>query len=204
MGEDRQSAQVSRCVKLRNWRELRLRTGGVGNVCLFSTERLIMSRFVRSFFCLSGGGLGLLLGCLLDVDQTCNEVQCGENAYCSEGVCTCVGGYDGAAELGCDPIQQWSLVDACDDGLDVQWRLFAQARDWAWPGDGTVFETVGLNQNMYEEIVCLEGEIVCLGAAVGGSVWGKGLDGSLDCHDCCYPCDLGLDGVDFGLLACES
>lgn len=157
----------------------------------------IMLRHIRTIACF--GGLGLWLGCVVYVDDACDSISCGDNAYCDEGVCTCVGGYFGDAEVGCDPVQTWAVTDFCDDGLDVSWRLFAQGREWAWPS-ADAFVTTGLNAIDAEQIVCQENEIVCLGATAGDVVWGVGVDGSLSCTDCCEACESGV--VDFGKLSC--
>ncbi|TPV92822.1 MAG: hypothetical protein B7733_23660 [Myxococcales bacterium FL481] len=145
------------------------------------------------------GVVGLFLGCVVYVDDSCDAVQCGENAYCDEGECFCVGGFDGDPQVSCDPVQSWFVTDFCDDGLDVSWRLFAEGRDWAWPRDGS-FVTSGVNAVDREDIVCLEDEIICIGATAGDVSWGVANDGSLGCTDCCFACVSGT--VDFGKLSC--
>lgn len=153
---------------------------------------------------------------------------CGLNAYCEQGACVCEQGFIAVCGTGdclalrqlCDgvpdcpnqadeapqtcaqeAIQQWTLVDDCDDGLDVRWRLWSLDRDWAWPGPETTFVSEGMGRPNHEEVECLQGEQICWGAQAGARIWGVGVDGTGACDDCCYRC---LDEpVDLGGLGCE-
>ena len=160
-----------------------------------------MFRCVRTIGCLAAAVAGVGLGCVLYVDDACSDVSCGDNAYCEEGVCECIGGYFGDPELGCDAVQTWIVQDGCNDGVDVSWRLYAQGREWAWPSADS-FTTAGFGTNSVEQIVCLPEDIVCFGAQAGETVWGVGVDGSLTCTDCCFECTSGI--LDYGILSCGS
>jgi len=163
------------------------------------------------------------------VDPDC-KLECGQNAYCSEGACYCE--LDHVAVCGtnagclpearlcderadcpdsadenvavCQPpvFQDWIITDACDDGLDIEWRLFALDRDWAWPGIDTVWTTRGLLVDSYATIQCFAGETICTAQAAGSRTWGLALDGSGDCDSCCFTC--GAEPLfDAGYLECS-
>lgn len=149
------------------------------------------------------------------IDADC-DLDCGQNAYCSEGACYCE--LDHVAVCGtnagcipearlcddqadcpdsadenvavCQPpvFQDWIITDACDDGLDIEWRLFALDRDWAWPSIDTVWVTQGLLVDSYATIQCFAGETICTAQAAGSRTWGLALDGSGSCDDCCFIC----------------
>jgi len=161
---------------------------------------------------------GLASGC---------EGLCGPNAYCDYETCVCAPSFvsacgtdecipeeflcDGVADCGnagdenpvncsADIEQTWLLIDACGDGADIEWRLWSQTQDWAWPGPDEAFVTPGDGFNAVETIACLEGDLVCLGARSAAFEWGVGLEGTLPCENCCYIC--GFETVDFGALEC--
>ncbi|MCB9701428.1 MAG: hypothetical protein H6711_06025 [Myxococcales bacterium] len=143
------------------------------------------------------------------------ERGCGVNAYCSDGLCycdvgsiavcgtgdclplsqlcddnvDCFNGADEAVEI-CSPtvVMDWSVIDSCADGYDIEWRLYAQDRDWVWPSAETVFYTGGLDVEVIEAIECSEGELICFGGDAGDRTWGVGIDGLDDCDDCCWEC----------------
>jgi hypothetical protein len=150
-----------------------------------------------------------------DVDENCS-LDCGQNAYCSEGGCFCELDHVAVcgANAGCMPesrlcddkedcpnaadeapavcgtpiFQDWVATDNCDDGEDFEWRLYALERDWAWPADGASFYTTGFYVDAYQTIQCFEGETICYAAASGSIAWGFNLDGSGECDDCCFAC----------------
>ena len=156
------------------------------------------------------------------------STTCGLNSYCETGACVCDDGFIAVCGTGdclalrqlCDgipdcpnsadeapqtcaqgSIQQWTLDDACDDGLDVSWRLWSRDRDWAWPGPDATFVTDGFGRSSHEEVDCLKGESVCFGAEAGERSWGVGIDGEASCEDCCFLCSD--EPVDLGTLGCE-
>jgi len=156
------------------------------------------------------------------------ETTCGLNAYCDAGSCRCAEGSvavcgtgdcvgeqtlcDGTADCANaadeDPlvcyegaVQEWALSDRCDDGADVRWRVWAQERDWVWPGPDDTFVSEGYDRTSRQSIECLAGELLCFGGESGDSVWGVGLDGRGSCDDCCQPC--ASEAVDVGALRCE-
>lgn len=150
-----------------------------------------------------------------DVDATC-KADCGQNAYCSEGACYCELDHVAVCGVnaGCmpanrvcddkpdcpnsadenvavcgDPVyQEWLITDDCDDGLDIEWRLFAQDRDWAWPDITSTFVTTGIGAEDFQTIQCFSGETICMAGAAGDTVWGLNLDGTGSCDTCCFLC----------------
>jgi hypothetical protein len=166
-------------------------------------------------------------GCTPSQPQMHCETTCGLNAYCAEGACRCADGFvavcgtgdcipeaalcDGVEDCAngadedqeiCFPIivQEYVVVDDCNDGQDVLWRLWAGDRDWVWPGPDDAFVTWGYGEDSSELIECRRGELVCFGASLGGAHWGVAADGRLTCQDCCHVCDGGW--VDLGFLGC--
>lgn len=156
------------------------------------------------------------------------QTTCGLNAYCDDGAaCVCADGFVAVCGTGdcmpteqvCDGIedcinardedpevceaaevQQWTLVDGCDDGLDISWRLWARERGWVWPSLEDVFLSEGPDVVSRTTIECVRGETICLGAAAGDVEWGIGALGNGMCEDCCKPCLPGV--IAFGTLAC--
>lgn len=120
--------------------------------------------------------------------------RCGDHTdafydeYYDETVCVCRDGYAGDPYVGCEVAPEWWIADFCDDGLDVEWRLFSQSENWSWPGDGGVFVTPGFGIDQFERTFCEEGETICWGAVAGDRQWGVGIDGDLPCDDCCFDC----------------
>lgn len=163
------------------------------------------------------------------VDPDC-KLDCGANAYCAKDTCFCdvdhvaVCGVnagcmaesqlcDGTADCPdeadenvavCQPpvFQDWIITDACDDGVDVTWRIFSLDRDWAWPGVDTTFRTSGLLVDTYATIQCFEGETICAAAVAGDRSWGLALDGTGTCEACCFTCG-DMDLADAGYLECS-
>jgi hypothetical protein len=144
--------------------------------------------------------VGVPLGCVIVAEDRCDGVECGFRAHCDRGVCECVEGFDGDPDEGCDPVQTVLLSDDCDDGLELEFALHAQERTWRWPEGSDVFTAAGLHVVTEQSIVCVEGELVCLGAQAGPLTWGVGLDGSEPCDWCCFECFS--DVVDLGRLDC--
>ena len=156
------------------------------------------------------------------------QTTCGLNAYCDDGVaCVCADGFVAVCGTGdcmpieqvCDGIedcvnerdedpevcevaevQQWTLIDGCDDGIDVSWRLWARDRGWVWPSLEEVFFSEGPDVVSRTTIECVRGETICLGAQAGDVEWGIGAFGNGTCDDCCKPCLPGV--IEFGTLAC--
>jgi len=160
------------------------------------------------------------------------QPSCGTDAHCEGGTCRCAEGTVSVCGNGncvptrnlCDgtpdcpnsadedplvcfdgAVQPWALVDLCDDGGDVRWRVWAQDRDWVWPDPESTFSSDGFDTISRQSIECVVGELLCFGAeseaGSEASVWGVGLDGRGECDDCCEPCSI--DIVDMGDLACE-
>ncbi|NVB42551.1 hypothetical protein G6O69_32305 [Pseudenhygromyxa sp. WMMC2535] len=140
------------------------------------------------------------VGCVLYVEDT----QCGEFAYAYQGDCYCEDGYQGddPRGVGCDPVMSFLITDACDDGADIEWKLFSDDRDWTWPTGDDVYRTSGFDVDNREYIVCEQGEIICFGAqGAEGLTWGVGVDYSESCDDCCFSC--GSYEQDLGFLTCN-
>ena len=161
------------------------------------------------------------------------EEGCGANAYCEDGACHCESGYVAMCDEGgclalsylCDgvddcadaddeqpsvcidqAVQEWDVVDACDDGFDVRWRVWALERDWVWPPIDDTYLTDGLDVIDVEAIECIDGELLCFGATreggdAGDLHWGVGLDGMRECDGCCVAC--ADDVVEMPALRCD-
>jgi hypothetical protein len=169
-------------------------------------------------------------GCRPESPGTSCASGCGDNAWCADDVCQCESGYVAVCDAGgclavaylCDgyddcaggedehasacvdqAIQDWEVVDGCDDGVDVEWRVWSLERDWVWPSIDEVFVSYGFGVASTEPIQCLDGELVCFGARSmdGELVWGVGLDGTAECDDCCVSC--ASDVVQWPELRCE-
>lgn len=140
--------------------------------------------------------------CATGYDAVCGTADCLATSLLCDGVADCPAGEDEAPSVCADEIdQEWTLIDDCNDGIDVQWRLWSADGTWTWPGGDEVFWSRGYGLLAFESILCFEGETICLGAQADTKTWGVGLDGTVPCEDCCYAC--GLDRVEFGWLACE-
>ena len=135
-----------------------------------------------------------------NLPDDCEDVVCGDQAYCSAGACSCAPGYGGDPYTACEPFMEVLLTDACDDGLDVEFRLFSLDTTQTWPTSSTLF-TAGLDVDTVYEIRCEEGELVCFGARAGDLVWGVGLDGQGDCPEA-FRFTCGPKQVDAGYLTC--
>lgn len=183
-------------------------------------------------FCDAGYSGNPYDGCVAtqpEVDASCSA-SCGQFAYCSEEECyceldhvpvcgenagcfpearlcdgneDCPNGADEAPAACSEPIfQEWLLTDRCDDGNDVEWKLFAQDRDWSWPVEGEVFLTGGYLVDMYQTISCFRDEMICFAGVSGDNTWGFNLDGTGECDACCAPCGSS-DLLDLGYLDCN-
>lgn len=165
-------------------------------------------------------------GCELPAEDSPCQTTCGLNAYCEAGECVCaegfaavcgnadcmalericdgiddcIGGADEEASL-CVPdrVMTFEVSDGCDDGLEAQWRLWSDRRDWVWPSPEATFTTAG-GTPVREAIECVDGEPVCFGAAAGDRVWGVGIERTQSCDDCCFAC--ADTTVDVGVLDC--
>lgn len=163
------------------------------------------------------------------VDESCAK-ECGQNAYCSENECYCELDhvYVCGANAGCLPearlcdgtpdcpnaadeaiavcnkpiFQEWLLTDSCDDNLDIEWRLFSQDRDWAWPDSTATFKSAGYGIDVYQIVQCFEGETICFAGQSGTMTWGFNLDGTGMCDACCAPCGS-QQTLDLGFLTCQ-
>jgi hypothetical protein len=139
--------------------------------------------------------------CEAEAVGTCGDRTCVPLTSLCDDQADCASGYDEEPNV-CRPtaLLDWLLTDSCDDGLDVEFRLWAQDREWVWPGGDEVYETPGVSVDALQRIACAEGELVCFGGRAGAVEWGLGLDGQGDCSECCTPC---TDGVfDLGFLTC--
>ena len=142
-----------------------------------------------------------MLGCVL---SSVPGPECGLNAYDYGGACACIANYDGDPYEACEPVMELLITDLCDDGLDIEWRVFAEDRDWVWPDAAQVFWTAGYDVDVIESLQCQDGESLCFGAVAGDEVWGlvlEGPGGELACTDCCFDCGAYL--FDLGFLTCD-
>jgi hypothetical protein len=152
---------------------------------------------------------------------------CGLNSYCEDGSCVCADGFIAVCSTGdclaassiCDGVvdcaneadeaddlcatfvvQTWVVSDGCDDGQDVQWRLWSEDGAWVWPNIEEVYVTAGLGARTSETIECLEGETICLGGGADDAAWGVGIDGTMTCDRCCFACTS--ESIEYGALLC--
>jgi hypothetical protein len=173
------------------------------------------------------GNPDALHGCQPSGTRSPCATTCGLNAWCDTNECVCEDGFVAVCGTGdctsvgrlCDgtddcvnaadedplvcfdgAVQPWSLVDDCDDGEDIAFRIWAQDRDWVWPSIDAEFHTAGEGETSRESIECLDGELICFGGEAGDRQWGIGLDGQGSCEDCCQPCSS--DVVEIGALTC--
>ncbi len=162
--------------------------------------------------------LGLLAGplasCVLAYDEDAAAIECdgpcADGASCaSDGQCYCQEGTyaeDPSDESStCDPVLRWTMVDQCDDAQDIRWKLFSQSEDgFTWPAsdaDPPYYLTEGFGQETVFDIVCIENEIICLGAESEELYWGVSLTGLETCDDCCFECIAG-EVADYGIMSC--
>ena len=114
----------------------------------------------------------------------------------------------------------FNITDACNDGLDFQYRFFEYTRwlsgntvagDTAvgqWPGGSRVYVTSGLGQRSRDHrLSCTPGRGVCFGAAPrdtsSRNYWGAGIDGDENCTNCCVRCPTSGDATfSRGRLTC--
>ncbi len=168
-------------------------------------------------------------GCTRIGNGAACATTCGLNAFCDESLGACICANDFVAVCGtgdCIPASQlcdgendcvnradedpgqcevsaastWQVWDACDDGANIEFRLFADGRSWVWPSASEAFVTTALDAEVYQTIGCVAGELVCLGASAGELSWGVGAAGLESCEDCCFMCEDGL--VEFGAMGC--
>ena len=71
-------------------------------------------------------------------------------------------------------VHEFLITDACDDGLDVEFRLFSLDTTQTWPNSSTLL-TAGLDATRSADP--LRGGARVFGARAGDLVWGAGLDG---------------------------
>jgi hypothetical protein len=131
----------------------------------------------------------------------CGTGDCLAQESLCDGTPDCANEADEDAAV-CFPaaVQDWIVVDACEDGYDTMWRVYSLDRGWAWPDADSTFLTGGLGVETLESIECVLGETLCFGARAGDMSWGIGLDGAETCDDCCWPC--ASDTVYVGELLC--
>lgn len=156
-------------------------------------------------------GCGVNAGCLAgscECDEgyvaVCGDGDCMPESRLCDGVVECTGGQDEDPSV-CEDhaIQEWIVTDACDDGQDVSWRVWSLDREWVWPAIDDTFATWGLDVLTTEPIMCIDGELLCFGGGSedGELSWGVGLDGVIECDDCCAPC--ADDTIEMPALGCE-
>jgi len=134
------------------------------------------------------------------------QKDCGD---CQECIWACETAPDGTTPLECGRATQtddtFYVVDDCDDGFPLLYRLFDRSSGLAWPLDGGTYETGTLGSVSCPDFTCVHGTRVCLGGETkGGGGWslGVGLDGTLpESDDWCATC--GASAVTGWTLSCE-
>jgi hypothetical protein len=131
----------------------------------------------------------------------CEEISCGGflGTPCPAGL-ACV---DKPGDL-CDPAEggidcpgicldkmSWTVIDDCQDGSEVRFRLFEPATQTVSPRLG-VFRVPLAADRETVTIDCTPGEEVCIGAEADvGQPWGIGINGDRPCpqgETCCVDC----------------
>ena len=132
-------------------------------------------------------------GCLWAISEAIDDDHgCDINAYWDGDQCVCDDGYVCDPYVECSPLveQFWYVVDGCDDLRDVEFRLFSDAGDAAWPSWDEVFLTSGFDVRAPVSIECILGEVICYGAQSSLKTWGCGLnDDVVGCDNSCFVCD---------------
>jgi hypothetical protein len=116
-----------------------------------------------------------------DTDNCCQDCGCNLGYTCA-GSCVYVG----------TSTMNWTFYDYCNDGQEVDFRLFDFNAGRYYPSFSTVYSIVPL-QSSSTSILCSTGDKICFGGRQpGGSThWGVDLDGSQSCTNCCYTCGAG-------------
>ena len=102
-------------------------------------------------------------------------------------------------------VASFQIVDACDDGFPLTYRFFDKTHCQVWPSATTSFATGGLGVISAHDIECETGTAVCFGGHTdggGGVALGLGLNGDLQCPDCCTLCGDPA-GVSGWTLSCD-
>lgn len=131
----------------------------------------------------------------------CGTGDCVPEAVLCDGTADCANEADEHPDVCFETVQmEWTVVDDCDDGDAVQWRVWAADRDWVWPGPDVTFFSGMVFEPSTEAIECFEGELVCFGGSASDTDWGVGMSGTIACDDCCERC--GAVSIDYGALSC--
>ncbi len=73
----------------------------------------------------------------------------------------------------------------------VELKFFSQNRRAIWPGPTKHFTLRDYKVSAFK-LSCVAGETICYGATPRGTrskSWGVGIDGKLQCKDCCQTCN---------------
>ncbi len=91
----------------------------------------------------------------------------------------------------------WVISDACNDGRDMQFKLFDTTNNLVWPGNTTHW-IIRSNQTIEQSISCKTNARICYGGRADGlttKYWGVDLDKSKSCSGCCFLCQTGRTDV---------
>jgi hypothetical protein len=80
------------------------------------------------------------------------------------------------------------MIDACNDGFYIKFRLFGPDRNVVWPAPPTYWHNEQENVVTSVTISCVKDERICYGGETGDRFWGVGLDGTAGCTGCCQSC----------------
>jgi len=82
-------------------------------------------------------------------------------------------------------------VDDCDDGYPLSHRFFDKTRCQVWPSASSSFSTTELGVISTHDIECETDAVIWFGGLTeggGGVELGLGINGDLECIDCCTVC----------------
>ena len=136
-----------------------------------------------------------------------------DHAWISEGTIRVQAVASEAAECEASSTAVFRLMDACDDGEEISYRLFQDdisGGPWTdqWPQDRPLdYVTPSLNSEGFVQVACPAGKRLCYGAesSDGRWSWGVGLDGTQGCPACCRNCpDSGEADFRIDPFTCDS
>jgi hypothetical protein len=101
----------------------------------------------------------------------------------------CIGGACGTATSP-TAVLTWDVTNDCLNGEDVSFRFFDITAGLVWPDNTTAYDIVGGTATQ-SSLLCLKGDIICFGGdqPTHGNQFGVGIQGNLQCPNCCYACD---------------
>lgn len=131
-------------------------------------------------------------GVILEVAEDCTPPPPTE--WCGNGFCGIGEDYnncpaDCAAPPPSTSLMSIDLIDACNDGYNIDYKYYDTINSLVWPSTTTHWETPGYNLMSSHTLECRNDGQVCIGARANTRWWGVDVDGSDSCTSCCLPCE---------------